>query len=150
MGQDEGEEGGCPSLTLPLPAIHSDVDDVAAAHVLAMLDPAASGRYIASAQSGVMLDWIRELAPQFPACRFPIFPLPKHLLWLASKLGGPVSWDAIKSTVGKLPKIDSSRAQCELGLRWQSPKAALADMVRAMLAEQKHAVGIYSATRKAC
>jgi len=108
-----------------------DLEDVAAAHVLAALVPTAEGRVIVSHGSGTMglLDAVRSLQPRFPDRRFPMWELPKWALWILCKVTGLFPWDLAVSAVGKPVGVDGSKACRVLGLDYHNPLDGLAALL---------------------
>lgn len=94
------------------------MDDVAAAHVLAMINPAATGRFIVSAESAFVLDWLRELRPRYPGVWLPRFVAPRWLLWLVCKLSSVYPWDLVDSTYGKVRRYLSAVGTVSWALGW--------------------------------
>ena len=91
-----------PSPALPCtPPTNADIDDLAAAHVLAMVTP-ATGRFIVSAESASLLDWLRELRPQFPKYWIPAISAPLWLLWVLSKISSQYPFDMMEATYNKV------------------------------------------------
>ena len=78
---------GC-NVGLPL----VDVDDVAAAHVLAMVTPEAVGRFIVCSTSMLLSNYVDLLRPGCPQpCRLPYLWLPFWLLWFLTTFRQAVS-----------------------------------------------------------
>ncbi|CAL5224580.1 g7286 [Coccomyxa viridis] len=112
-----------------------DIDDVAAAHTLAMLTHKASGRYIVSAESLYLPEFIDRLRPEYSMYKLPFVPLPYWVIWFAvTCLGMQVfDLDLIRCTVGKLPHFDNSKAREELGLDFTDVRQSAQDMAASLL-----------------
>eukprot|EP00884_Botryococcus_braunii_P021954 jgi/Botrbrau1/8442/Bobra.0237s0061.1 len=114
-----------------------DIDDVAAAHTLAMLIPEASGRYIVNAWGCTLDQYAKLLLPEYKHLPIPTRKMPRWLLWLAIKLIGPddlgMDHNILKCTYKKVPNFDCSRAKKELGLTFLPVRQTAADMVDAIL-----------------
>lgn len=121
------------------------LDDVAAAHILAMLDSNVEGRIIVSqgGSSRGLFDVLKKLHKErFLKYKFPVSVAPTWLLYLISKLTGLFPWDLVKGAQNKPIKIDGSRAERVLGLKYKDPVEGLASMCEAVvdlgLAARKH------------
>ncbi|KAL4421429.1 hypothetical protein ABPG75_010720 [Micractinium tetrahymenae] len=127
----------------PLGLTAIDLDDVAAAHVLAMVMPEAHGRYVLCERSALMTEvagWLREL---YPRHWVPSISLPFWLAVMTSSLlpsdanfpppALPRSFFWIKVLWNKLAAIDSSKAQRELGLRFIPFKQTLKDFMDSLI-----------------
>ncbi len=126
---------GVPRLTLGL----VDVRDAALAHVRAVLNPAASGRYIAVAQAMRLLDMSALLRVE--ACglknRLPRGEAPKALMWLIAPWVG-MTRRYVARNVGHPIRFDNSRSISELGLRYRDAALTLNDHVRQIVADGLH------------
>lgn len=113
---------------------YADLDDVAAAHTLALVTPSASGRYIVSAESAPMVPFIREaLLPRFKAYWLPAVPAPRWLLWIVVVCLKLFPGDMLAASLDKPVRFSAARAERELGLVLHSPKKALADACERVL-----------------
>lgn len=110
-----------------------DVDDVAAAHVLAALTPAASGqRYLCVSESTDFVTLVKATEQEFsPPRQFAgkVIP-PKWLLWIVCNVFKLMPYDTIKASVDKPLKIDNSKIQRDLGIKFLAGPKTLADMAR--------------------
>lgn len=107
---------GVPHLTYGV----VDVREVARAHVLAALNPAAHGRYIISATELTMLDISRLLRKRWGTkYPFPRMEIPKPMVWLFGPLFGPVTREFISKNVGYPLKFDNGRSRRELGVHYR-------------------------------
>ncbi|KAK9807731.1 hypothetical protein WJX72_007437 [[Myrmecia] bisecta] len=87
-----------------------DVDDVAAAHVLAMLTPEAQGRYIVSARTLRMAELIDLLRPEYSRHWLPWLPLPYWLVALLMRLKPRLAnADLVRVCWGEPEVIDCSK-----------------------------------------
>ncbi|PRW32669.1 heme peroxidase-related [Chlorella sorokiniana] len=93
-----------------------DIDDVAAAHCLAMVQPEASGRYVLWERACLMTEVAAILREEFPAYCVPPLSAP---LWLSVPvliLSRTLNYRWIKRMWKRKARVDSSRALKELGL----------------------------------
>lgn len=106
---------GVPDLTYGV----VDVRDVAQAHILAALPPAA-GRYLLVAGDVTMLGMARILRKRFGrGYPFPRATAPKLLVWAFGPLMGPVTRKFISRNVGHPVQFDNRRS-IELGVKYHS------------------------------
>jgi nucleoside-diphosphate-sugar epimerase len=115
-----------------------DVRDVAKAHIAAMVNPNASGRYLVNSRSCYMLDLAsRVLRKEFPRRWVPPLYPP---IALAAAVFGPLlglPYDLAMAMQFKLPNIDASRAARDLGMTPDSyipPEQSVRDMGHAVMA----------------
>eukprot|EP00884_Botryococcus_braunii_P023174 jgi/Botrbrau1/9540/Bobra.0089s0002.1 len=114
-----------------------DVDDVAAAHTLALFIPHASGRYLVSAMNMDLSQYVKLLRPEYSG-----FPLPR-LCWprcctnLALRALGEdevgFSADVVRALQGRVPFYDSTRSITELGLKHFPVRRTAQDMADALI-----------------
>ncbi|PNH06562.1 Tetraketide alpha-pyrone reductase 1, partial [Tetrabaena socialis] len=108
-----------------------DVRDVAAAHCRAMLEPRASGRYLAVADSSTLRRMTAALASLYPggSVRRPLLAAPRWVVWLLAPLFG-FGRDVVLASWGAAPRFDTGRAASDLGLSaWVPLEESLYDMV---------------------
>lgn len=127
-----------------LPRVHLavvDVDDVAAAHVLAALTPTASGRYFCVSESTDFVTLVKQTEQEFtPPRKFGGFVPPKWLLWVVCNVFRLMPYDTISASLDKPMKIDNSKIQKELGIKFIHGSKTLKDMavrVEELLQEQQ-------------
>ena len=116
-----------------VPALHLgvvDVRDVAAAHVRAVLDPAAQGRYLLVAESCPLLRIGTTISDCCPAYRskMPRRELPRWLIWLAAPAIG-MRRDYVRDNVGFAALYNTARSRTGLGLSYRSIASTLGDHV---------------------
>jgi len=108
-----------------------DVRDVAAAHLLAMTNPQAKGRYIVAAGNLTMTQAVAQMRAGGYGRRLPRLNLTgafgTALMKLASRTQPAGTGSYLRTHLGRHPRFDNSRSQSELGLTYRSPQAALAD-----------------------
>lgn len=111
-----------------------DVRDAALAHVRAALCEAASGRYIAVAESLTLLQIGRLLAQAHPAFarQLPSWQVPKWLAWLGAPLAG-LTREFVKNNVGYPIFFDHRKSREELGICYRAPADTLAEHVQQVL-----------------
>jgi dihydroflavonol-4-reductase len=119
-----------------------DVRDVALAHILALENPAASGRYLCAAESVTMRQLVETLKPLAkPGDRLPTRAID---FWLGSTIGRwfaftqqPGAASYMKTHLGRTPRFDTAKIEQELGLKYRDIRATIAETV-ADLREWKH------------
>ncbi|GAB4819941.1 hypothetical protein N2152v2_006987 [Parachlorella kessleri] len=111
-----------------------DIADVAAAHTIAMVKRAASGRHILC-ERGVLLpedvQWLRREFPQYSS-PLPLVVLPFWLTLIIGWLFGLISPVALRAQYGKKPHMSSAKARRELGLDLIPYERSMRDMVARM------------------
>ncbi|MDY0004579.1 MAG: NAD-dependent epimerase/dehydratase family protein [Polyangia bacterium] len=105
----------CPRIFLSM----VDVRDVALAHLRALGRPEAKGRYILQAGGLWMQEIGRVLAPRFPGHPVRTRRLPDLALYAASLFDKRLSFGWVRRTVGKVTRLDDSRARSELGVTYR-------------------------------
>jgi dihydroflavonol-4-reductase len=119
-----------------------DVRDVALAHILAMENPKAEGRYLCAAESISMRQLVDALRPLAK----PTDKLPTRAIdfWLGSAIGRwfaftqpPGAASYMKTHLGRTPRFDTAKIQRDLGLQYRDIRATIAETV-ADLREWKH------------
>jgi dihydroflavonol-4-reductase len=119
-----------------------DVRDVALAHILALENPAAAGRYLCAAESITMRQLVETLKPLAkPGDRLPTRAID---FWLGSTIGRwfaftqqPGAASYMKTHLGRTPRFDTGKIERELGLKYRDIRATIAETV-ADLREWKH------------
>ncbi|MFH2010179.1 MAG: NAD-dependent epimerase/dehydratase family protein [bacterium] len=121
---------GCPRIYLAV----VDVRDVAWAHLRALELPDVQGRYILHAQGLWMQEMARIIAPRFPRFPVPTWRLPDLVLYGASFFDKRLSLAFLRRNLGKSVRIDNSRSQRELGLRYRPVEETLVDTCESFIA----------------
>lgn len=116
-----------------------DVRDVARAHIAAMENPQASGRYLINARSGYLLaDAMRVLRKEHPKQWVPCMVGPSWgVLLFAPLLGLPR--DLCAAMLNRCPVIDASKAAKDLGMTPESyikPESTISEMAAALKAKR--------------
>jgi nucleoside-diphosphate-sugar epimerase len=115
-----------------------DVRDVARAHIAAMENPGASGRYLINARSGYLLvDAMRVLRKEHPKQWVPIMQGPKFGVMLFGPMLG-LPRDLCGAMLGRCPIIDASKAAKDLGMTPESyilPESTISEMAAALVAK---------------
>lgn len=104
-----------------------DVREVARAHVAALEDGEASGRYILSNRGMWMRDMAHELRLNFPATKTPKRALPDFAMYGVALFDKRLSWDFLKRNLGVVRKIDNTRSREGLGIRYRSVQESVRD-----------------------
>jgi nucleoside-diphosphate-sugar epimerase len=112
---------GVPRLVLSL----VDVRDVARAHLLAGDTPQANGRHIVTAREMSLLEMAKTLSKKFSAYPFPHFEIPKIAAWMFGPLTAGISRKFVSTNVGWPLRLDNSRSQQALGLKYRPIEATL-------------------------
>lgn len=115
-----------------------DVRDVARAHVAAMENTQASGRYLINARSGCLLvDAVRVLRKKYPSYWVPFTVAPRiGVLIFAPMLGMPR--DLCVAMLDRCPIIDASKAAKQLGMTADSyikPEVTIEEMADALVSK---------------
>jgi len=122
-----------------------DVRDVARAHIAAMENSAASGRYLINSQCCYLLaEASKQLRKQYPQQWIPPLLGPTWGVLLFGPFMG-LPQDLAKAMLDKAPKIDAGKAAKDLGMTPESyitPQQCVADMAQVMMA--KHMVPSFS------
>lgn len=113
-----------------------DVRDVAAGHVRAAVEPGASGRYLLTSESGLLFHTTSEvIKKRYPGkFKLPIITAPYPVVWLIAPLLG-IPRPFVRSVWNKIPKVNSSKAQKDLGISFIGVKETILDMVEGMAAQ---------------
>jgi nucleoside-diphosphate-sugar epimerase len=115
-----------------------DVRDVARAHLAAMENPGASGRYLINARSGYLLvDAMHVLRKEHPKQWVPIMRGPKFGVMLFGPMLG-LPRDLCGAMLGRCPIIDASKAAKDLGMTPESyilPESTISEMAAALVAK---------------
>ncbi len=101
------------------PAMHFgvvDVEEVAMAHVEALLRPDAEGRYILCGEQGWLIDLSRRLAALYPDAKFPLRKLPKLLMYVASIFDKRVDKAMLDKLLDAEVRYDNTRSREGLGV----------------------------------
>ncbi|KAL4450548.1 hypothetical protein ABPG77_000904 [Micractinium sp. CCAP 211/92] len=109
-----------------------DIDDVAAAHTLAMSIPEAHGRYLLAERGSDIPSWAAMLREMYPARWVPPKVLPHWLVMAVLRLRGDdggIQW--VKAEYHK-HKVDCSKAKKHLGLSFIPLEQSLRDLVDRM------------------
>eukprot|EP00002_Diphylleia_rotans_P032941 TRINITY_DN6964_c0_g1_i1.p1 TRINITY_DN6964_c0_g1~~TRINITY_DN6964_c0_g1_i1.p1 ORF type:complete len:352 (-),score=83.49 TRINITY_DN6964_c0_g1_i1:117-1172(-) len=114
-----------------------DVRDVARAHIEAMNNPNAQGRYICIDRSLWMMDIANILREKYPTYPLPTSVSPKFLLYIVGPLLAGLSWSFISSSIGYELRLDNQKIKSELAFEFTDIKKAILDM-----AENLHEYGI--------
>jgi len=120
---------GAPRLSFTL----VDVRDVAIAHVLAMEQPAANGRYIVAGESKELIEICKILTPHFPNYSIPQRILPNFLVYAASLFDPRLTFNFLNHNLSLKTKFDNSRGQKELNLRYRPIENSLIDCVNTLI-----------------
>ncbi|KAL4439712.1 hypothetical protein ABPG75_002713 [Micractinium tetrahymenae] len=110
-----------------------DIDDVAAAHTLAMCIPEAHGRYLLAERGADIPTWAAMLRGMYPSRWVPRKVLPNWLVMAVLRLRGDeggIQW--VKAEYHK-HKVDCSKAQKQLGLSFIPLERSLRDLVDRMV-----------------
>jgi nucleoside-diphosphate-sugar epimerase len=108
-----------------------DVDDVAAAHVLAALTPTASGRYLCVSEATDLLTLVKDTEQEFtPPRKFAGPAPPGWLLWVLCKVFRVMPYDQVKASLNKPQLVENSKIKKELGMTFIEGKKTLGDMAK--------------------
>lgn len=116
------------------PLVH--LDDVAQAHVHAMLNASAQGRYMlveGNRTRAFYDDMVKLLRDEFPGYKLPFTTAPKWILWLVATITRLYPFDIIDSTLNKPIHVDGSKATRELGIEYKDPIQGMKDTCRKVI-----------------
>jgi nucleoside-diphosphate-sugar epimerase len=109
-----------------------DVRDTAYAHILALENDAASGRYILSERTMNMMSLTRMINKLYPGkYRLPMMMAPKFLLMILGRFFG-VTAGYVRRNVGYPIRFNNSRSRKNLGLKYRPIEETLKDMIAQM------------------
>lgn len=108
-----------------------DVRDLAEAHLKALFQPSAQGRYLLAAQPIPMAEAVRIIRPLAPAGhKLPSLnlnhALGSALVWLASWTQGAGVGQYLRSHIGRQVAYSTAKAETELGLKFRPVAESLA------------------------
>jgi len=110
-----------------------DVRDVARAHILAVQNPKANGRYLAANVTLTMVETLEKLAPLFPQYPRPTKSMTTSfgsgILRLASYTQPGQSGSWLRTNLGKRVNVDNSKIRNELDLKFIDIEQTLRDSV---------------------
>lgn len=113
-----------------------DVRDVARAHIAAMEEPQASGRYLLNSRSGYLLvDAMKVLRQKYPKQWVPLMPGPRFGVLLFGPLLG-LPRDLSCAMLDRCPIIDAGKAARDLGMTQDSyiqPEESIEEMAAALM-----------------
>jgi nucleoside-diphosphate-sugar epimerase len=118
-----GKMPGCPRFFLNL----VDVRDVATAHVRALEQPEARGRYLLHAEGLWMQEMARLVRPHFPALPIRTRRLPDLALYAAALFDKRLTWRWLRRNLGEVTRVDATRSKKELGLEYRPIEQTLVD-----------------------
>ncbi len=104
-----------------------DVRDVARAHVNALANPKAEGRYILHHRPVAMREMVETLRPKFPRAPLPKRRLPNFVMYASALFDPRVNFSFLRRNLGVVRKIDNRRVREELGLEFLPIEQTLAD-----------------------
>eukprot|EP01026_Neomeris_dumetosa_P055825 TRINITY_DN5088_c0_g2_i3.p2 TRINITY_DN5088_c0_g2~~TRINITY_DN5088_c0_g2_i3.p2 ORF type:complete len:270 (-),score=11.15 TRINITY_DN5088_c0_g2_i3:530-1222(-) len=123
----------------PLYAPYVDVEDVAHAHVLAMLNPKAQGRYICVSLCSDLTDYLSAMKSEFPQYLYPFIRLPNWLVYYSSIILEFLGLSqflnftsALTKNTGKPLKMDTTKIQKELDFNFIDPYQTLRDSIKSL------------------
>lgn len=112
-----------------------DVRDVAVAHAEALARPAASGRYILTADNLWYPEIASRLAAQFPDVKIVTRQIPKLLVLLAAAFDKSLNVRQLNKLVGLDWRFDGARAVSELDLSYRPVDDTLRDTAQVLIDE---------------
>lgn len=110
-----------------------DVEDVAAAHVLAAITPNAQGRYVCVGETGDMVSMLRRAGAKCQPPRKFVGPSPpRWVWWTLCNVFRALPWELVATSLNKELKFDTSKIKRDLGVRFKDPAESIADMAVAI------------------
>lgn len=104
-----------------------DVREVAKAHVAALENEDASGRYILCNRGMWMRDMAHELRLNFPASKTAKRGLPDFAMYGLAIVDKRLTWDFLRRNLGVVRKIDNTRSREQLGIEYRSVQETVRD-----------------------
>jgi dihydroflavonol-4-reductase len=111
-----------------------DAEAVARAHLRALEEEEAEGRYILVAGNEWFEDLVEVVRTHFPELRPPSRRAPNWLMYLMSPLNRDLSLYFLRQCLGREIHFDSSRARHDLGIRFETFENTIVETVRSILA----------------
>ena len=110
-----------------------DVRDVAAAHIRAMENPEAEGRYIVANESIWMEDLVKMMRRLFPDYHYPSHNLSSKLgdlvVRFTSFFRGKGAGAFLRRNLGVFPEYDTAKSKADLGLVYTPLEKTLRDLI---------------------
>jgi len=126
-----------------------DVRDVAKAHILAMENPKASGRYICANETIWMKDMIILFKKHYPSAEYPKVDLGctvgDKLIKMASYFQPRGTGQYIRTNLGKFPSINHNKIMEELGMEFIPLEKSLLDTSEDLIKKGKVSADIKKA-----
>jgi len=110
-----------------------DVRDVATAHILAMEEKAASGRYVVNGGAHELIDICKMMTPHFPAYSIPQRILPNFFVYVAAIFDSRLTFSFLNHNLSQKVKFDHSRVQKELNLQFTPIEKSLVDCINTLI-----------------
>jgi len=120
---------GAPRLRMSM----VDVRDVAAAHVNALENADASGRYILYNEGRWMKEVASLIKKRFPQYKVRARQLPDLFLYAGSLFDKRLSFSFLRSSLGRVSRIDGSKVSRELGIRYRPVEESIVDTCQSMI-----------------
>ncbi len=116
-----------------------DVRDVAQAHILALENPAAKGRYICWNRTLSLPEIVTLIRERFPAFnpRLPTRSLPNFLVRFAAMFQSAGIRDYLTYNVGRCPSLNNTKITKELGMTFRDANETILDSCQ-WLIENNH------------
>jgi len=108
------------------------VRDVADALVTGA-ETGTNGRFILNKQSMWMREMAQTLKPLYPRLKIRTWQLPDLVMYLAPLFEKRLSFDFLKRNLGRMDRVDNSKARLELGLSLRPVEQTLRDTVDSMI-----------------
>jgi len=104
-----------------------DVRDVALAHVHAIANPRASGRYILAHADVSFQDLCAIVRDAYPHAKVPRFRAPNFAVYAIALFEKRLTWAFLRKALGTMRPIDGSKITHELGIRYRDPRKTILD-----------------------
>lgn len=112
-----------------------DVRDVATAHVNALANSSAEGRYILHNRGVALTEMAAFARENYPSAKTPRFKLPRVLMYVAALFDKRLSFGFLRRNLGIVRTIQNERVQRELGIRFVPVEESLRDTVNSFYAQ---------------
>jgi nucleoside-diphosphate-sugar epimerase len=119
----------CPKLSFSL----VDVRDVAEAHVRALENEDAAGRYICVSRPLWMREMSAAIRAELPQSKAPTRELPNLVMYAVGALDKRLSFSFLRRNLGKRFDLSAERARTELGLAFRPPEESVRATARSIV-----------------
>ena len=119
------------------PAMHFgfvDAEDVAEAHIQALLQQGASGRYIVCAEQGWLRDLALRISALYPTYKVPTRRMPNFVLRIVARFDKRINNELLDLVLDNEVRYDASRSRDDLGIRYAALDDSIVRTVNSLVA----------------